>query len=794
MNNQAFYLGVVEDRLDPLMLGRVRVRIVGLHTHDKAELPTEDLPWAYKIQQTTSGAISGIGHAPVGVMEGTWVAIQFIDPDKQMPFVVGTLGGIPSNVIPPLESYEVVEKPIPVTTSSGAPLTTSDGTPVMSGATEEVSPSVNVRSASEFTTSESLIAHLKDSEGFSATPYQDSAGVWTIGYGSTFINGRAVTATTPAVTRDEALFHVRDRLTNEFEPAVKSAVRVPITQSMFDALVDFAYNLGGGTLRRSSIITALNTNEYETAADNFLLYNKARNATTGELEVLRGLTSRRTYERDLFLSEGFPTTAGIVKETPQSIAQEEIRQADPTTPSQTTTIKKGIFNGNAGFVDPAKKYPLQTHLGEPDTNRLARHQKIKETAVYFKELAEHKSVPKANGKGTWNQSPTPYNAEYPFNNVYQSESGHLFEFDDSVDRERIHLYHKKGTFFEIDHNGTQVTRVVGDNYTILERNGYVHVVGNVDVTVDGAKTLRVENTLDVEVHGKTVINLHSDADLNVAGTFNITAGGDINIKSGGTIAMDASPNVHINSGVASGLSTIGVKGGEAVELQPLTVRTRKEEAGAVYETPDDGTPAQIESYKEYRVENATATPEELAAEPTVEEEQAVAPNTVEEKLNECGIAEGTTNFDYNQKISKYFTLADLTSGGTRKLRDQAGLKASQIYCNLKALAENVLDPIKAAYPSMRINSGLRLENTNSQHNKGQAVDVSFPGLTRADLYDRAFELQQLVPHDQMLLEYLTPGGNGWIHISFNTKGNRRQVFTMNNHARVGSIGTFTKIT
>ena len=45
MNNPSFYLGVVEDRDDPLMLGRVRVRILGLHTHDKAVLPTADLPW-----------------------------------------------------------------------------------------------------------------------------------------------------------------------------------------------------------------------------------------------------------------------------------------------------------------------------------------------------------------------------------------------------------------------------------------------------------------------------------------------------------------------------------------------------------------------------------------------------------------------------------------------------------------------------------------------------------------------------------------------------------------------------
>jgi hypothetical protein len=94
---------------------------------------------------------------------------------------------------------------------------------------------------------------------------------------------------------------------------------------------------------------------------------------------------------------------------------------------------------------------------------------------------------------------------------------------------------------------------------------------------------------------------------------------------------------------------------------------------------------------------------------------------------------------------------------------------------------------------MRINSGLRLENTKSQHNSGQAVDVSFPGLSRADLYSRALELQQIIPHDQMLLEYLTPGGNGWIHISFTTANNRQQVFTMNNHKRVSDIGTFSRV-
>ena len=68
-----FYSGVVENRLDPLKLGRCQVRIVGLHTEDKKILPTDSLPWAYPLQPVTSAAMNGIGHSPVGPVEGTWV-------------------------------------------------------------------------------------------------------------------------------------------------------------------------------------------------------------------------------------------------------------------------------------------------------------------------------------------------------------------------------------------------------------------------------------------------------------------------------------------------------------------------------------------------------------------------------------------------------------------------------------------------------------------------------------------------------------------------------------------------
>ena len=63
-----FYTGVVEDRHDPLYLGRVRVRVYGLHTDDKTLIPTPDLPWSDVLMSVSSPALSGLGMSPHGLV------------------------------------------------------------------------------------------------------------------------------------------------------------------------------------------------------------------------------------------------------------------------------------------------------------------------------------------------------------------------------------------------------------------------------------------------------------------------------------------------------------------------------------------------------------------------------------------------------------------------------------------------------------------------------------------------------------------------------------------------------
>ena len=84
------YTGCVENREDPLKIGRCQVRIVGLHTENKAILPTKDLPWAHPMAPVTSASMNGIGWTPVGPVNGTWVVIMFTDDEQQQPLMLGT--------------------------------------------------------------------------------------------------------------------------------------------------------------------------------------------------------------------------------------------------------------------------------------------------------------------------------------------------------------------------------------------------------------------------------------------------------------------------------------------------------------------------------------------------------------------------------------------------------------------------------------------------------------------------------------------------------------------------------
>jgi len=215
-----------------------------------------------------------------------------------------------------------------------------------------------------------------------------------------------------------------------------------------------------------------------------------------------------------------------------------------------------------GFNDPNRKYPKKDHINEPDTNRLARgydknvssksamwegkdgktaETKMKDTYIPQKLADRDVDVNRAYGalpQHTWSEPQVPFAANYPYNHVRESESGHIEEWDDTPGRERLHKRHRSGTFEEIHPDGKKVTKVVSDNYSIVLGSEYIHIKdtksgdGNLNITVDGVAHILVKDSVYLEVEGDLNERIHGNWNLEVMGNVDWTFGSVTNPDSG----------------------------------------------------------------------------------------------------------------------------------------------------------------------------------------------------------------------------------------------------------------------
>ena len=320
-NGFIWFNGVVEDRQDPQKLGRLRVRCVGIHTDNKDELPTADLPWSQLIHPITSSGISGLGASPGFIVEGTWVFGYFRDGQAmQEPMVIGTLPGKPAEL---------------ADTSSG---------------------------------------------------FYDPNGIY---------------------------------------PKYKDEVDT-----------------------------------------NRLAINNSEQPHLGlELRKLTRKTGVPTADFDLI--------------------------------------------------------PFQEHVAT--------------------------EIPASDGD-TWSQPIVPYAAVYPYNHVFESESGHIIEIDDTKDNERLFTSHRTGTSQEISPDGTQVNIIKGDHYNIVSGKSQAVIEGNADITIGGRHKIFINkdgqenNHYDIQIGPNASVNIQVDkGDMNVVlkdGKMNTNVAGDYNMKVGGNYNLD----------------------------------------------------------------------------------------------------------------------------------------------------------------------------------------------------------------------------------------------------------------
>jgi len=211
---------------------------------------------------------------------------------------------------------------------------------------------------------------------------------------------------------------------------------------------------------------------------------------------------------------------------------------------------------NKGFVDPNKGYPKKEYVNKPDTNSLAlgvnspginpdprtpagdKPSQSLGSSPAARNASRKRGVKTAGRSGaTWEQPETPYAAKYPFNKVFAGESGHALEIDDTPGFERLNIAHKSGTFTETGPDGTQVNRIMGNGYSILEKDGYVLIEGNANVHIAGQCNVFIMNDTALTMHGKVSLDIHNDVNVNIGGSLGLSVQDGIYLRNEGDISV-----------------------------------------------------------------------------------------------------------------------------------------------------------------------------------------------------------------------------------------------------------------
>lgn len=179
--------------------------------------------------------------------------------------------------------------------------------------------------------------HIKRWEGLRLTAYQDSANVWTIGYGHTSMAGDPYVRQGMVITDIEAT-NILMRDLRQFEQAVEQAVKVELNDSQFAALVSFAYNIGVGAFKKSSLLKKLNKGDYDAVPAELMKWVNAGGRR------LQGLVNRRSAEGGLWAKGEF-VSSNYIK--PQPIKD------NPLTKAEVIAPLLGAASGLTGFASGA---------------------------------------------------------------------------------------------------------------------------------------------------------------------------------------------------------------------------------------------------------------------------------------------------------------------------------------------------------------------------------------------------------------------------------------------------------
>ncbi len=219
--------------------------------------------------------------------------------------------------------------------------------------------------------------------------------------------------------------------------------------------------------------------------------------------------------------------------------------------SSTTSAPPAAATSAGGFIDPNSKYPTELYLDKSDTNLLAQESTDTHPSRSVKDAEQEWST--ASGSASQPKT-TQASAKYPTNHVFETESGHYVEFDDTEGNERIHLYHKMGTFIEIDKSGNVIIKTVGNVTNIVAGNMDTYVKGNYSVSAGGNIDVYAGKDLTEKVDGNRKTTITGNDEVAITGTLTAKVTADVT----NTYSANLTTTITaLGSIKASGAMTVG---------------------------------------------------------------------------------------------------------------------------------------------------------------------------------------------------------------------------------------------
>ena len=449
-----WFSGVVEDRHDPLYAGRLRVRCLGYHTDSKSELPTVDLPWATVMLSTASPGISGIGHSPSFLLEGSWVWGYFRDEGYQEPIIVGSL----------------------------------PGKPVALGNT-----------AVGFNDPNSRLDKDGKKNGISVYPIHKNE-----------VDTNRLAVNDPSVEAVSLTARKRNRITG-------------VPTARFDGL---------NNITQMSDMDAIAAQEIGLIDPDY-----------------RGLTHF--------------TGGGGLASNKQKLLNNDADAIEALLYGSGYTDEE--WNARALLI---RKYSITQ---ETDIQALLAEIRNTVRGIIANDTTDAE---------LWNQPEIAYKALYPYNHVFESESGHIKEYDDTPLHERIFERHISGSSYEYTPNGDRIDIITNNHYTLTSKDNLCNIQGNSDITVNGRHKVYInkdgqnDNHYDIQIGPNANVNIQVDkGNLNVVtktGQFNFDVGADFNVNVGGNynLIVQGSENKTVEGTTTHNTTGATIIRGSTIDLNP----------------------------------------------------------------------------------------------------------------------------------------------------------------------------------------------------------------------------------